>query len=247
MSGSSSSSMRSRASSLPRARCRATYFSPPPARALACSASSSASFPSMASRWARVLGRRGVQRGRQDASQAVPPGMSTCRERSHSPSALACGSKRACAATPSPSRPSTTKLRARRFGRTCRTTVKSAVSGSSSRNRATVSAWASQRQAVVAAHPDADVGVAALVAAAGSGDEAEGGAAGRAGVAGGRAGAASAALRVRGCRGGGDTGIRRAVGQDGHVVHGVLAGRTRPRRPRRARPSRAAPVTWKPG
>lgn len=52
VSGSSSSSMRSRASSLPRLRCRATYFSPPPASALACSASSSASLASMASRWA---------------------------------------------------------------------------------------------------------------------------------------------------------------------------------------------------
>ena len=38
MSGSSSSSMRSRAGSLPRSWCRSTYFSPPPASALACSA-----------------------------------------------------------------------------------------------------------------------------------------------------------------------------------------------------------------
>ena len=43
-SSSRSSSMRSRGSSLPRAWCRSTYFSPPPATALACSASSSASF-----------------------------------------------------------------------------------------------------------------------------------------------------------------------------------------------------------
>ena len=42
-SGSSSSSMRSRGVSLPRAWWRSTYFGPPPASALACSVSSSAS------------------------------------------------------------------------------------------------------------------------------------------------------------------------------------------------------------
>jgi len=50
--GSSSSSIRSRASSLPRARCRSVYFGPPPAIALACSAAISASLASMASRFA---------------------------------------------------------------------------------------------------------------------------------------------------------------------------------------------------
>ncbi len=45
-----SSSIRSRGSSLPRPWCRATYFSPPPATALACSASRSASLSSIASR-----------------------------------------------------------------------------------------------------------------------------------------------------------------------------------------------------
>ena len=47
---STSSSIRSRGSSLPRSWWRATYFSPPPATALACSASRSASFSSIASR-----------------------------------------------------------------------------------------------------------------------------------------------------------------------------------------------------
>ena len=43
--------------------------------------------------------------------------MSMVRERSHSPSALACGSKRVDEATPSPSSPSMTKFSARRLGR----------------------------------------------------------------------------------------------------------------------------------
>ncbi len=45
---STSSSIRSRGSSLPRAWCRSAYFGPPPATALACSASRSASFSSIA-------------------------------------------------------------------------------------------------------------------------------------------------------------------------------------------------------
>ena len=45
---STSSSIRSRGSSLPRAWCRSTYFSPPPATAFACSASRSASLASIA-------------------------------------------------------------------------------------------------------------------------------------------------------------------------------------------------------
>ena len=48
---STSSSIRSRGSSLPRAWCRSTYFSPPPATALATSVSRSASFSSMAARF----------------------------------------------------------------------------------------------------------------------------------------------------------------------------------------------------
>ncbi len=52
-SGSISSSIRSLASSLPRARWRSTYFWPPPATALDCSASSSASLASIASRRSR--------------------------------------------------------------------------------------------------------------------------------------------------------------------------------------------------
>ena len=49
-SSSTSSSMRSRASSLPRLWCRSTYFSPPPAIAFACSAASASSWASIASR-----------------------------------------------------------------------------------------------------------------------------------------------------------------------------------------------------
>ena len=48
-SGSSSASIRSLAVILPRAWCRATYFSPPPANAFACSESSSASLTAIAS------------------------------------------------------------------------------------------------------------------------------------------------------------------------------------------------------
>ncbi len=55
-SGSRSISMRSRASIFPRLRCRATYFSPPPSRAFACSASSAVSFSSMAARRSRYSG-----------------------------------------------------------------------------------------------------------------------------------------------------------------------------------------------
>src|SRR6185437_8650177 len=49
-------------------------------------------------------------------------GRSTLRARSHSPKPLACGSNRACEATPAPRMPSTTKFTARRFGKTCRVT-----------------------------------------------------------------------------------------------------------------------------
>src|SRR5699024_7986768 len=65
-------------------------------------------------------------------------GMSMRRERSHSARPLACGSKRAWEATPAPSRPSMTKLTARRFGSAVRVIASSAVSGSSSRSRSTV-------------------------------------------------------------------------------------------------------------
>ena len=95
------------------------------------------------------------------------------RERSHSPSAFACGSWRASTQHPRPSRPSTTKFSARRLGSTCRVTGSAAVSGSSRRNSSTVSTTASQPKAASSAGPDADVRRAALVAAAGAGDRAE--------------------------------------------------------------------------
>ncbi len=50
--GSSSSSIRSRTSSLPRPRCRSVYLGPPPAIALACSAAISSSLASMAALFA---------------------------------------------------------------------------------------------------------------------------------------------------------------------------------------------------
>ena len=64
-----------------------------------------------------VVGAGGVESGPQNRHSRIS-GMSRWRERSHSPSALACGSKRCWAATPSPRMPSTTKFRARRWGRT---------------------------------------------------------------------------------------------------------------------------------
>src|SRR5690606_40023424 len=60
----------------------------------------------------QCLAFRGVERAGHNSSS----GMSTCLLRNHSPSALACGSKRACDATPCPSRPLTTKFIALRFG-----------------------------------------------------------------------------------------------------------------------------------
>ena len=69
--------------------------------------------------------------------------------------------------------PRSTKLTARRFGSTCRVTVRSAVSGSSSRSLSTVSVWASHRHCSSVRTHSADVGVAALVAAARAGDHAE--------------------------------------------------------------------------
>ena len=65
--------------------------------------------------------------------------MSRVRPRSHSPTALPCGSKRVLAATPRPSSPSTTTFTARRFGSACTVTGSSAASGSSSRTLSGVS------------------------------------------------------------------------------------------------------------
>ena len=63
--GSTSSSIRSRGSSLPRAWWRSTYFWPPPSTALRCSRASSASLLSIASRFV-VMARTpaAVRRGR---------------------------------------------------------------------------------------------------------------------------------------------------------------------------------------
>src|SRR5690606_26414761 len=91
----------------------------------------------------QCLAFRGVERAGHNSSS----GMSTCLLRNHSPSALACGSKRACDATPCPSRPLTTKFIALRFGSRYRRTGRSAVSGSSRRNSSTVRVVASHRHA----------------------------------------------------------------------------------------------------
>ena len=83
-SGSSSSSMRSRAISLPRPWWRATYFSPPPVRALACSVSTSASLVQHRLGVGQVL--RGLAASSADAARSssgtparVPPGRSSPR------------------------------------------------------------------------------------------------------------------------------------------------------------------------
>ena len=89
---------------------------------------------SQSARWGTIS--RSVNRAHEPAPRefgsltAAPPGSSTdARERSHSPSALACGSNRVEAATPSPSRPWMTKFRARRLrqARTARTLERSAL------------------------------------------------------------------------------------------------------------------------
>ncbi len=72
-SGSTSSSMRSRGSNLPRARWRSTYLGPPPASAPACSASSAASRSSIAARWAANSGPAGSRRLGRTVT-AGPPG-----------------------------------------------------------------------------------------------------------------------------------------------------------------------------
>ena len=66
-----------------------------------------------------------------------------------------------------------TKFTARRLGSRCRVTARSAVSGSISRSLLDGERVGQPAPLVVGAHPHADVGVAALVAAAGAGDAAE--------------------------------------------------------------------------
>src|SRR3954449_4606040 len=87
------------------------------------------------------------RRPRVCCHSAVPStsatGMFTCRDRSRSPRPFACGSCRVPAATPSPSRPCTTKFSARMFRSSKRSTSYSLVSGSSSLNFSTVSPRAS--------------------------------------------------------------------------------------------------------
>ncbi len=114
---------------------------------------------------------------RRSSVTAAPPGSMTSRERSHSPSALACGSKRVLAATPSPSRPWSSTLTPSRLGSAKISTSSSSASGTSSRTRSTVrncrSHWARSSCWSPRPHPEADVGVAALVAGAGVHEGAE--------------------------------------------------------------------------
>src|SRR4029453_17695221 len=74
-------------------------------------------------------------------------GIGTTLARTYSPRLLACGSLRSDAATPSPSNPFSTKLTARRFGRSCRSTSSARASGRSARNRSTVRKLVSQAYA----------------------------------------------------------------------------------------------------
>ncbi len=73
VSGSRSSSTRSRARSLPRRRWRSTYLGPPPATAFACSSASWSSLASMVSRWARWSGPP-VSRAESMTVTGGPPG-----------------------------------------------------------------------------------------------------------------------------------------------------------------------------
>src|SRR5262245_39853420 len=65
-------------------------------------------------------------------------GISTYRERAHSPSPFACGSNRVDAATPCPSSPCSTTLTPPRLGRAKVSTSRSRVSGSSVRTKSGV-------------------------------------------------------------------------------------------------------------
>ena len=105
---------------------------------------------------------------------AGPPGCATHRERSHSPSPLACGSNRVDAATPWPSRPWTTTLTAPRLGSSADVDVEVGRLG----QQLADAAWRHQlgqpgdagvvrrRVDAVVRDPEAEVGVAALVARA---------------------------------------------------------------------------------
>ena len=152
-------------------RCSERGTSPSASHCSRCG-TTSRSVKSRASR--RNATRSGVV---QTSALTRPPaarsGCRRSRARNHSPRPLACGSCRVEAATPSPSRPWTTKLSARRFGSSTRSTSRPAVSGSSSWNRSTVEPLPQPVVGGVGADPHPDVGVAALVAAAGPGDRAE--------------------------------------------------------------------------
>ena len=112
---------------------------------------------------------RGVSR----CSSRKSSGMSTCRHAAIRPVPWPVGRTGPGRRRPVPRMPSMTKFTARRLGSRWRVTVRSAVSGSSSRSFSTVSVWASHRHWSCGAHPHTDVGVAALVAAACTGDRAE--------------------------------------------------------------------------
>ena len=140
--------MRSRASSLPRWWCRSVYFGPPPASALACSASTSASLASIASRLAGELRRASVS-SRRRSGRVRQQHLGDVDVAGAQPLAEALGLRVEAPreATPSPSSPSITKLSARRLGNTWRVTTSGAASGSRRRSSSTVSVSASHGQA----------------------------------------------------------------------------------------------------
>ncbi len=102
--------------------------------------------------------------------RASSSGTSTYRDRTHSPSALACGSKRLDAATPSPSRPWSTTLTPPRFASACTSMSSAAASGTRRRTTSGVMVASSQRtrsgRAPCIDGPEAEVGIAPLVARA---------------------------------------------------------------------------------
>ena len=91
--GSTSSSIRSRAVSLPRAWWRSTYFSPPPATATACWASRSASFSSMASRFG-LDSLLGLERGGSRPPASLDHRLHPLQRRTH-PLAVGASAQRA--------------------------------------------------------------------------------------------------------------------------------------------------------
>ena len=93
-------------------------------------------------------------------------GIGTTLARRYSPRLFACGSLRSDAATPSPSSPRTTKFSASRFGSSTRSTTRSRASREQRAQALDGQVAAEPAPRRGRPHPQADVGVAALVARA---------------------------------------------------------------------------------